>query len=76
MTHVRLTQTTGQVFPPMKLNSPMNVVLTVCGKVIVNDQGNLLHINSTSLWGRRGGHFQLDSMTRYTNTVPIINVAR
>lgn len=27
----------------------MNVVLSVCGEVIVNDQGHLLDINPTSL---------------------------
>lgn len=30
---------------------PMNVVLSVCREVIVNDQGNLLDVNSTSLRG-------------------------
>lgn len=42
----------------------MNVVLTVCGKVIVNDQGNLLYINSTSLvWEGRKRHVQFNSLT-------------
>lgn len=31
----------------------MNVVLSVCRKVIVNDQGNLLDINTTSLRGNK-----------------------
>lgn len=30
---------------------PMNVVLSVCREVIVNDQGNLLDVNPTSLRG-------------------------
>lgn len=30
-------------------SSPVNVVLSVCREVIVNDQGNLLDIDSTSL---------------------------
>lgn len=29
--------------------SPVNVVLSVCGEVVVNDQGHLLDINPTSL---------------------------
>lgn len=34
-----------------RLHSPVNVVLPVCGKVIVDDQGYLLHINTTCLRG-------------------------
>jgi hypothetical protein len=28
---------------------PVNIILSVCRKVIVYDKGNLLHINSSSL---------------------------
>lgn len=58
------SEATTEHILPKKLNSPMNVVLTVCGKVIVNDQGNLLYINSTSLvWEGRKGHVQFNSLT-------------
>lgn len=32
---------------------PMNVVLSVCREVIVNDQGNLLDVNPTRLRGEK-----------------------
>lgn len=41
----------------MHVRLPMDVVLSVCRKVIVDNQGNLLHVNATSLTG--GGRTQV-----------------
>lgn len=48
----------------------MNVVLSVCGKVIVNDQGNLLDVNPTSLTRKR--HLKLEILTLETVCLKII----
>lgn len=34
-------------------DTPVDIILPVCGQIIVDDQGNLLHINSSSLVGGR-----------------------
>lgn len=58
----------------------MNVVLSVCRKVIVNDQGNLLDVNPTSLKGKRKKEkaFQIifKSRDRWLKPCARVNVAR
>lgn len=47
----------------------MNVVLSVCGEVVVNDQGDLLDINPTSLRTAKNLSYSLQDLRAAINSV-------